>query len=589
MFQRFVISIFFAVLAVPSFAGDVLVPVVTGTAGNRTFRTTIAVTNGTKTAAQCVFTYRSLGRADHPLVSNETIAAGQVRVYEDFLVEVDAAGTIRVGCTDGVELVTRLQESSDAGKTFRAGRLFRPFLADHVIKEGAPHTTRAATDVAIAEVAGKPVHVEVSAANFGGVEYAHAAYDVPPYALRIVSLADVLQKLSATDVTVTVSGKGAIVIGKETREPALANVALHRTEAQKAPQVVALSAPPSSSVIAMLGISSFKAAPFVEPMTGDIYMRDRWYDPHTGTFLSPDPEGYAGGANLYSYCHGDPVNCSDPTGRLGDGGDLRADFRAKENAELQRRAAAWCRANPVECAKREVRGGAIMRGIGGAGQTVAGVSAFSATGPLPEPVTKTFGAITAARGIENIGTAAIEFWTGEPRDTGTRRVMYLALIKAGQSPAQASRISGWAETGLDVATSLGSGYIAARAQQLNALVELRIAYETDVRSLSTIQQQLAAAGRTEEEIARALSAQRRSIGIQYKDLTPAAERESIYARNLTKYGDQYGPTVDYLRSQGKTWAQIIESAQTPSGADILPPAVASHPDYVRYTGSAKLQ
>ncbi|MBV8545991.1 MAG: RES domain-containing protein [Acidobacteria bacterium] len=315
MFQRFVVSVFFAVLAVPSFARDVLVPVVTGTAGNRSFRTTIAATNRANTAAECVFTYRSTGKSDHPLISRETIAAGQARIYEDFLVEMSAAGTIRVDCTTDVELVTRLQEFSDGGKTFRSGRLFRPFPDDHLIKEGTPGTTRAAADVAIAEVAGKPVHVEVSAANFGGVEYAHAAYDVPPYALRIISLADVLVKLPATEVTVTVSGKGAIVIGKETREPALANVALPRTEAQKASQVVAMSAPPSSRVIAMLGISSFKAATFVEPMTGNIYMRDRWYNPQTGRFLSPDPEGYASGANLYSYCHGDPVNCSDPTGR----------------------------------------------------------------------------------------------------------------------------------------------------------------------------------------------------------------------------------------------------------------------------------
>jgi len=315
MFQRFIIAVFFAALSVSSFARDVLVPVVTGTAGNRSFRTTIAATNRANTAAECVFTYRSPARPHLPLISRETIAAGQARIYEDFLVELSAAGTMRVDCTADVELVTRLQESCDGGKTFRAGRLFRPFLVDHIIKEGVPGATRAATDVAIAEVAGKPAHVEVSAANFGGVEYAHAAYDVPPYALRIISLADVLAKLPATDVTMTVSGKGTIVIGKETREPALANVALHRTEAQKAPQVVALSAPPRSSVIAMLGVSAFKAAPFVEPMTGDIYMRDRWYNPHTGTFLSPDPEGYPGSANLYSYCHGDPVNCSDPTGR----------------------------------------------------------------------------------------------------------------------------------------------------------------------------------------------------------------------------------------------------------------------------------
>jgi hypothetical protein len=61
------------------------------------------------------------------------------------------------------------------------------------------------------------------------------------------------------------------------------------------------------------------------------------------------------------------------------------------------------------------------------------------------------------------------------------------------------------------------------------------------------------------------------------------------ARNLKKYGDQHGPTVDYLRGQGKTWEQINQGATTPSGADILPPAVMNHPDYVRYTGSARLQ
>jgi len=165
MFQRFLISGFFAVLAVPSFARHVLIPVVTGTAGNRTFRTTVVVTNRTNTAAECVFTYRSTGRPDHPLISCETIAAGQRRIYEDFLVEMSAAGTIHADCTADVELVTRLQESSDGGKTFRTGRLFRPFLDDHAIKEGTPGTTRAATDVAIAEVAGKPVHVEISAAK----------------------------------------------------------------------------------------------------------------------------------------------------------------------------------------------------------------------------------------------------------------------------------------------------------------------------------------------------------------------------------------------------------------------------------------
>lgn len=45
--------------------------------------------------------------------------------------------------------------------------------------------------------------------------------------------------------------------------------------------------------------------------------RNRWYDPETGTFLTPDPMGYADSSNLYAFCGGDPVNCSDPTGERG--------------------------------------------------------------------------------------------------------------------------------------------------------------------------------------------------------------------------------------------------------------------------------
>lgn len=61
--------------------------------------------------------------------------------------------------------------------------------------------------------------------------------------------------------------------------------------------------------------AGFQALPFSEPATGLIYTRNRWYDPRTGSFLTPDPIGYDGGSsNLYAFCAGDPVNCSDPDG-----------------------------------------------------------------------------------------------------------------------------------------------------------------------------------------------------------------------------------------------------------------------------------
>jgi lysozyme len=47
---------------------------------------------------------------------------------------------------------------------------------------------------------------------------------------------------------------------------------------------------------------------------GFVYMRNRWYDPQTGRFLTQDPIGLAGGVNLYSYAGNNPVSFSDPFG-----------------------------------------------------------------------------------------------------------------------------------------------------------------------------------------------------------------------------------------------------------------------------------
>lgn len=71
-----------------------------------------------------------------------------------------------------------------------------------------------------------------------------------------------------------------------------------------------------------------------------------------------------------------------------------------------------------------------------------------------------------------------------------------------------------------------------------------------------------------EQIARTLHAERRALGVKYKDLTPPEMLEKIYQRNLEKYGDKLGPSIDYLRGKGKTWEQIIDSATRPGGKDL---------------------
>ncbi|MBV9496455.1 MAG: hypothetical protein JOZ54_19570 [Acidobacteria bacterium] len=45
-----------------------------------------------------------------------------------------------------------------------------------------------------------------------------------------------------------------------------------------------------------------------------MFARTRWYDPSTGTFLTPDPVGYRDSSNLYAAFGMDPVNHRDPSG-----------------------------------------------------------------------------------------------------------------------------------------------------------------------------------------------------------------------------------------------------------------------------------
>ncbi|HEY1187751.1 MAG TPA: RHS repeat-associated core domain-containing protein, partial [Gemmata sp.] len=55
----------------------------------------------------------------------------------------------------------------------------------------------------------------------------------------------------------------------------------------------------------------------LDRLSGLQHNRARWYDSWTGQWLSQDPIGFAGGdTNLYRYVGNDPVNKTDPSGRL---------------------------------------------------------------------------------------------------------------------------------------------------------------------------------------------------------------------------------------------------------------------------------
>ena len=100
------------------------------------------------------------------------------------------------------------------------------------------------------------------------------------------------------------------------------------------------------------------------------------------------------------------------------------------------------------------------------------------------------------------------------------------------------------------------------------LLALRQQYIDGVKGLSSKVSGMRKAGLSPEQIARSLQAQRRALGEQFKNVTDPKLLEQIYQRNLAKYGDKLGPSIDWLRARGKTWEQIIDSASRPGGGDL---------------------
>ena len=67
---------------------------------------------------------------------------------------------------------------------------------------------------------------------------------------------------------------------------------------------------PKSSVV-----SNFRfVGQYYDAETGLHYNWNRYYDPETGRYITPDPIGLAGGMNLFVYVQGNPVNSIDPMG-----------------------------------------------------------------------------------------------------------------------------------------------------------------------------------------------------------------------------------------------------------------------------------
>jgi RHS repeat-associated protein len=69
---------------------------------------------------------------------------------------------------------------------------------------------------------------------------------------------------------------------------------------------------------ALYGATRIRILPgqYYDEETGLHYNWNRYYDPSTGRYITPDPIGLAGGLNLFSYVQNNPINRIDPRGLI---------------------------------------------------------------------------------------------------------------------------------------------------------------------------------------------------------------------------------------------------------------------------------
>lgn len=141
----------------------------------------------------------------------------------------------------------------------------------------------------------------------------------------------------------------------------------------------------------------------------------------------------------------------------------------------------------------------------------------------------------------------------------------LAAIGGANAPALAQAT---APTQAAHAQTAQTQEAVAQAPRSAEIIALRRQYVEEVQMLAGKAEVMRLAGSSQEQIARALHAERRDLGVKYKNLTPAKELAEIYVRNEKKYGDKLGPTVEWLRERGKSWEDIIASASRTGGKDL---------------------
>jgi len=254
----------------------------------------------------------------------------------------------------------------------------------------------------------------------------------------------------------------------------------------------------------------------VHLQSGIYYYGLRYYEPNLQRWLNQDPIGEAGGINLYRFVRNAPLNRIDPIGLDDTARGMLLDELGE--TETQKKAKKW-KQDFLDTAKNGLE-------------------------LLPQ---------------NDFSEAMLGESLSGDKVSGTERAAAGAGLAAG--------LLGKAKKCLTAGKDWWKARKAKKAAE-EAIRKGRKAYEDAVRALGDRAKNLSDAGKSAEEIARDLHQARRDLGEQFKELTPPDLLQTITERNLEKYGDPLGPSIEWLRSQGKSWEDIIESAQRPGGKDL---------------------
>jgi RHS repeat-associated protein len=170
-----------------------------------------------------------------------------------------------------------------------------------------------------------------------------------------------------------------------------------------------------------------------------VNLNARIYDPHIGRFLSADPSGRKGGANLYAYANNNPMRYTDPTGLVGN-----ADNSASSMAEVSGAGTFGLAANSgssIPGGAPEVNGDFSV-GISTFTGVVSGNGAFTLNGNPTggDPRGFSYGSgSTAPGGTQSNPTVTIAEWVAPAQDPGSKST---TATPPAQNPTAASTNNG---------------------------------------------------------------------------------------------------------------------------------------------------